>query len=697
MRIMNGTGPDLFSRLLGWAGGLLGRPGPARALDWAGRRAGIAILVLGLAVFLLAQGYVTVYPSLVKEVPPEADDAFAYITKAVQMKECFFQGCPALRDLLAQTEDKTSDARPLIKFQIFSKTVLIYHPLHSALMVGLEGLGFSWEGAYVALWVVGFLLMTASVAFLLSALFGQGGAGLALMILPFFRNDGIDFIIPNSMVTALAMLLWSAALTRVRCLPYLIVAGALIMLPLHMIGIVHLAFLLLLYWLTAEQLRDRTRIRTTLVCLGLAGIYLALPLILSRPVLSVGAFGQSWHGPLALFPENFKAVVTTLIRLVNAHGGYVICGLLLGIGAVFNTPLRKHRIVLVLWMCLGLVAASFLPRAPIPSNAFHRILAPCLVFFCGLMGRAAWVWLKESGAWLLRALTGIGPREIPVGEWSGWKAVGLVVVGLVLVRVFVFGALEFRASAAPVVDHIISRKDYRFLPEQVELLASRARPGAVVYYRNLVPMQYYLNHGALKFGAVLEVLLSSDPEQREAWLRENPPEFVVTGSPFWGLSDGRPYDDRPIYQHGGALILPGTGIQITLSEPRLAADLEFLVEWPGRAGQVRLASGGKVYPLQTDDQNPGRLKVRAPEGASQKRYTLKGTEPVRLLGLSLDRGQASSWPWNRGVAVRTVPSSASVEAREIQFDTALLNPLTDRNLEVLDDRGSSILFGVVPR
>ena len=353
------------------------RPGPAGLLDWAGRRAGIAVLVTGLAVFLLAQGYVTVYPSLVKDIPPEADDAFAYITKAVQMKECFFQDCPALKDLLTQEENSGPGTDPDTRFQMFSKTILIYHPLHSAAMAGLESLGFTWEGAYTAIWMAGFLLMTAGAAFLLTALFGPGGAGLALMILPFFRNDGLDFMIPTYMVTALALLLWTGILTRVRGLAWLMVLGALIMLPLHLIGIVQVLFALILYWLTAGRLFEKGRTIATLACLGLVALYLALPLIFSKPVFSVGPFADSWYGPLALFPANLKTVVTTLLRFVETHGGYLIFGLLLGLGAVFNTPVRKHRVILVFWLCLGLVAASFLPRAPHSPKRLSPHSDPC--------------------------------------------------------------------------------------------------------------------------------------------------------------------------------------------------------------------------------------------------------------------------------------------------------------------------------
>lgn len=690
---------DLLNRIKALAGGLLARPGPARIMDGIGKKAGWAVLVLGLAVFLLAQGYVTMYPFLNKEVPPEADDAFAYITKAVQMKECFFQDCPALIDLLAQASDRESDADPFLKFQVFSKTILIYHTLHSAVLVGLNGLGMSWEMAYLAVWAAGFILITAGAALLLSVLFGPGGAGIALMILPFFRNDGFDFMIPTNMVTALALALWAAVLTRVRGLPYLIVLGTLVLLPLHMIGILHVMVLLALYWLTASRPLEKGQLAATLISLGLVAIHLALPLVMSKPEFNVGPFTDSWFGPLALFPENFKTVVTTLTRFIENHGGYVICGLLLGIGAVFNDRVRRHRVTLVLGLCLGLVVASFLPRAPVPSNAFHRILTPFLVLLCGLMGRAGWVWLKESAGWLRQALTGTGPdrpEEDSIPGPNRWRQVGLVLLGLVLIRVVVFGAMDFRASAKPVVDYLISRKDFRFDPAQVELLTSQARPGDVVFYRNIVPMQYYLNHGALKYGAVMALLLSGDKEERENWLETHPPGFVVTGSPFWGLSDGRPYSDRPIYQRGGAFIPPGTGLSISLAGPRPLAGLEFMVEWPEAPGKVRLkVRNGTSYSLTGSAKEPGRLVLVESKGDSAKSFTISGTKPFRLIGFRLEEDQPTRWPWDKGVDFKTQPRGSGVAVRNIRLETSAMNPLSDKKLEVLDDKGSSVLFRVV--
>ena len=249
-----------------------------------------------------------------------------------------------------------------------------------------------------------------------------------------------------------------------------------------------------------------------------------------------------------------------------------------------------------------------------------------------------------------------------------------------------------------MVDHIISRKDFRFEPAQVKFLEDRARPGETIFYRNLVPMQYYLNHGALKYGAVLNLLLSRDPGEREKWLREHPPAFVVTGSPLWGLSDHKPHRDRPIYQRGGAYIPDKSGMTVSLPEPRLLADLVVAVEWPEGGGRISLkTAAGAVYTLRSAPREPGRLSVRAPEGTALAGFTLSGTRPFRLQGLSLNRSQATRWPWDRGVVMSTVPSSASVEARKVRFDSALMNPLPDKNLEILDDRGSSVLFRVVSR
>lgn len=691
---------DLWGRVRELLGGFLGRPGPDRTLGWLTGRSGWLVLALGIVYFLLVQGWVTIYPTLQKKVPLEADDAFAYITKAVQMEECFFQDCPALVDLLEQAEDPDSGVDGFIQFQIFSKTVFVYHPLHSAVLVGLHRLGMTWEGAYQAVWTAGFLVTTAAIALLLAVLFGPGGAGVALLILPFFRTDGLDYMIPTHLVTALAMALWAAVLARIRGLPWLIVAGTLVMLPWHMIGALHVLVILVLYWLTAEPPLGRSRIAATAVSLALLAVHLALPLVLDKPALQVGRFTESWLGPLALFPDNLRMALTTLIRFVESHGGYLICGLLMGVGAAFNHPLRKRRAVLVMWICLGLALASFLPRAPVPGNAFQRIQTPILVLLCGLMGRAGWIWLRDGWAWLWSRLVqsgGAEPRYAPVLFKGPLGLAGLFLIGLALFRVIVFGALEFRVAAGSAVERAISQKNYAFEPGQVQLLTELAGPGERIFYRNIVPMQFYLNHGALKYGAVLNVLLSSGKEKSRQWLSDHRPGFVVTGSPWWGLSDGRPYKDRPIFQWGGALVPQGSGLTFFLTRPAKPSEMVLGVEWTGEPGRIGLTSAeGAWYPLTDAIEGPGLLHPKAGPRVTVSQFTLRASEPFRLTRLGLDHDQKTRWPWDRGVSVRTNPSGGQARPVDIRFASSILSPLPEKRMEVLDDRGSSVLFRLRP-
>ena len=697
---MKGKTPDFWESLWDAVGGLLRSPGPDRLAGRLAANVGRLVLVLGLAFFILAQGWVTVYPLFEKKVPTEADDAFAYITKAVQMKECFFQDCPALLDLRAQTEDRESDILPFMQFQIFSKTLFIYHPLHSAVLVGLNGMGVSWEGAYKAVWIAGFLMTAAAAALLLTVLFGPGGAGMALFILPFFRIDGFDFMVPTHMVTTLAMALWAAVLARVRGLPYLIVIGTLILLPLHMIGPLQVLVLLALYWITASRPLGRGRIVATAISLALVAAHFSLPLVLDRPSMSVSSFTQAWRGPLTLFPDNVRIVVTHLTQFVESHGGYLICGLLMGLGAAFNTPLRRRRAVLVLWICLGLVAASFLPRAPIPGNAFHRIQTPFLILLCGLMGRAGWVWIRDGLAWLWNRLARTGEasaRFEPFLFKGPLGLAGLVLVGFVLFRLIVFGAMDFRASAGPVVERNISHKNFFFEPGQVQLLTELAGPGETVFYHNLIPMQYYLNHGALGYGAVLKVLLSRDDGERRSWLKKHEPGFVVTGSPWWGLSDGRPFKDRPIYQWGGAFVPRDSALKVVLAKPVPLAELALRVDGSEARGRMGLtAADGSWYALTGSVEGPGLLRPKGPQGASVSEFILGANGPFLLQGLILDHDQKTRWPWDKGAVITTQPAGSGVEPVTIRFESASFNPLPKRRMEVLDDRGSSVLFRLRP-
>ncbi len=138
-------------------------------------------------------------------------------------------------------------------------------------------------------------------------------------------------------------------------------------------------------------------------------------------------------------------------------------------------------------------------------------------------------------------------------------------------------------------------------------------------------------------------------------------------------------------------------MKVALNRPVALDGMALRVEWPRDRGRIGItAADGAWYPLVDSDGEPGLLRPKAPPGASLSGFSLGGNVPFRLAGLTLDRDQRTRWPWDRGAVLRTLPAGKGVETREVRFETAAMSPLPGMRLEVLDDRGSSVLYRVKP-
>ena len=57
------------------------------------------ILLIGLFIWIAAQGTLTLVPLWSRALPPEVDDSLSYVLKSRIMEECYQRDCPALVDL----------------------------------------------------------------------------------------------------------------------------------------------------------------------------------------------------------------------------------------------------------------------------------------------------------------------------------------------------------------------------------------------------------------------------------------------------------------------------------------------------------------------------------------------------------------------------------------------------------------------
>src|SRR5687768_17485890 len=175
------------------------------------------LFTVGILLFTSVQLLMVVLPIRSRTVPVETDDAYTYIVKAAQMQDCFLQNCPALNDL---REQLTAPSKNLhiswARYREYVRAFLVYHPLHSLILMGLHSTGFSWEASYNVLEVAGNLTLSLAVIYWLYSLFGAGPAGVALLFLAFtpFPNQGLHYVVPSNLALGIGILTWASLLQR---------------------------------------------------------------------------------------------------------------------------------------------------------------------------------------------------------------------------------------------------------------------------------------------------------------------------------------------------------------------------------------------------------------------------------------------------------------------------------------------------
>jgi len=222
-----------------------------------------AVFACGLLVFLYIRGGLAA-----KAYPASLNfplwDTYFYISKAAQLQECFWQNCPALKDLKVQFTpvSKNGDYKSrhnktrvslvrgelppipqyLRKFWAYHCILHVYHPLHSLAVVALAKLSnTSLEAAYRHFTLFfGMIFLAFAVAFFLLTATDTLSAGIALVLLSYatFNYQGVRNITPAALSLAFGLLMF-ACLLRARGKPGIIFfLLSLLSMGFHKIGFV---------------------------------------------------------------------------------------------------------------------------------------------------------------------------------------------------------------------------------------------------------------------------------------------------------------------------------------------------------------------------------------------------------------------------------------------------------------------------
>jgi len=681
---------------------LFSRPGVVHTRQWIRRFGGRIVFLLGLLIYLTVQLRLVLIPILNRSVPVEADDAYTYIIKASEMESCFLQDCPALVDLREQLTAPTSKEQTTwLRYREYSRAFVVYHPLHSLLMVGLHKTGLTWEAAYNVITVSGVIFIGLAIGYLLYVLWGPLVAGIALagLSINLFPGQGLHYIVPSNLSLGIAIFTWAAIIHKKDGARWIMVAGILAMITIHTTGRLYALIALALFWILTGWRKPWRMPRQSVIAAGL-GLFLValsfgLPLIISRPELIVrpDPTPPDWQPRQGLL-NNITTAVAIVISWCVSLGGLWIAGLLVVAGLYF-TPRPRLKPVLVLFILLGAVTIAtlfyVLPRYP--AEAFGRIWVAFAILLMGLIAQAFAGWVSVLSGWLTAVIQhGMPPLFRP--KWvlsiQSWTLVGLVVLGAAFLRA-AFVDVTSGARVMSLTAEIMTEKQNTSLdPAQPRLLLSKGC--GRVLYMDEVPMHFYFTRGALECGAVYYPGVEKTADKK-LWLSNKKDiRYVVAWNPR--VASGR------ITGGSNLALAPGDQLAIYGLAARPLNSLSIYVENPGPEVTLRAKATGPSLPDATDiqwqvpAQSSTWLQITDQGTFTVTDFTLTmpaTSAPIRINGLRLDPSSKLNWAWDKGVSLVYKPANPSAKPTTITFDSNALAPKLGRPLHILADNGDTVL------
>ena len=688
------------------------------------------VLVAALFICVSIHGSIQLYWFVSRPSPPEPDDAYTYILKSAQVAEgCAFQDCSAIEDLRRQLTASVADpGADWLRYRMFVRTSLVYHPLYTAIMLGLGKLGLTWEEAYAMIGIAGVILISSGLAYFLTVLWGAEAAAVAILLasLCAFREQGLLlWVVPSTLALGIAFYVWSLALSsRHSGLLLILVASCLLMHPLgRLYSAAAIPMLLLM-----DRPSHPTR-ATTMLCIAIAcmvGASVVAPFLIDRPLLRIPAEpwppGVTWTtGLLAQLSRGWETILSFSESKSQtpwmAGGLYVLAWM----GFAELGAAQKRRVMAATIPLAGLCLISLgyvLPHYP--AEAFSRVWIALAVVLLGGAGAAivgsAGAPRTSTSLPVLTSLPQVTPQLIGYGLvalafWSGVLAlqnrigkIALVVLLLGGAGAAIAGALRSQTSA-PIVNslslfprivawaflavalwsgalelhnkvrEIQARGFETYLADQVHMAANEC--GTLLFGGETAAL-FYLSHGANRCHARYLLGLDADAGRLLEDDLKSAPRPLLLVAPQPGPQQIRV--DGPY----------SVGLEFSPSSPREM--------WIGIASSdaavvrvmTKLGAPVAVIAIQAG-LAPGwhRIELQGINGQKSLEISAtRATAPVFLEGIRFSSTQALPWPWGSGVILRPT------QGGPFDFSPARLTRGLFASVEVLDSRGSTMLARV---
>jgi len=357
-----------------------------------------AILVTGFLLFVAAQSVWVGIPLWTRSQLPEPDDTLPFLVRTQEMETCFFQDCPALKDLQKQLLIPSSDPEVARQRVLAASPFHIYHLFFSSILLGLKAFGFDLVTAYRIVWQAAPAFFGLGFAYLLATLWGAPAAGLALTLLAFktFPDNGLHLVVPSNLAIGIAVIVWARIISRRGDAPWALVIGSLAMAAMHPLGLVcSLMAVLMALFMARCHLSRQMWIAGTITLL-IFGIGLLVPVLFQRPHFTIPTF----------FPTSLAAFKAMFVGAVEALGTVVIPeafkneGNLFGSWAWFaaavvfgflTAPKEDRRAIAGLVTIIAcFLFLSLFQYLSDPGGIFLRMWIPLIAVLFGAVGHGIW-------------------------------------------------------------------------------------------------------------------------------------------------------------------------------------------------------------------------------------------------------------------------------------------------------------------
>ncbi len=693
------------------------------------------VLLAGLAVYVAAQGALVLVPLWARDLPPEVDDSLAFLVRTQVMEECFFQDCPALDDLKAQFLQPTGDIQVARQRILASFPFPLYHPLFSAVLLGLKYAGLDLITAYKVLWSFAPLAFGAAFGWLLASLWGMLPAGAALFLIAFkvYPSNGLHYLTPSNFAMGMAVIMWARLVERRGNAPWTLVVGSLLLICTHPIGGVYalLSFALAVFASERES-RRRVWIAASVV-LGTLVLGTFLASLMKHPSLvTVLDAMKEIPGVVVIiqgFTSNLFGALASVVNLkAGLFGSLTVFIPAVAVG-ILLTPSGKRTLLLRFTMFYAVILFAAMHHTHVISpdgDLFFRLWIPLVVILFGAVGNV-FVMAATAAVGSLRNWAGTSFQNSPFAIERLWPIIVFTVLVGYGTESILSGAEILRATQ----DYMRDRQPVSFDRAQVQAMLSRSLPGERVLYTSTMCMAFYFIHGGLRQGAVYyHPSFAGDRQFESEWLLRPDLRFAVTYNPtvyhpsYATLDEkdrcisipeyrysplGKRRKDQPIDREGFIPVSEFQWIEIDPAEagsgtlPRLfvrnlgeeSSILVVPIDKAGnplKTGQTKLLAAPRWtgwLPLEIS-----RVANESWDGGFRLHFPLRDSK-VYLGGIALD-GRPNHWPWSRKATLRFAPKGSENADMKVRFDWEGLLPSAvmgaERTIEVLHDRGSSVLF-----